>query len=94
MAVEQAPKGHIRSSAPSLETYITSQFPPGLAPSAEVKQAVMQLSAKLHDEWQAAQAAQASAQQAQTAPQVAAASQTGAEAVPTGPAAAAADPMA
>ncbi|CAK0890910.1 unnamed protein product, partial [Prorocentrum cordatum] len=94
MAVEQALKEHVSTSAPSLETYIISQFPPGLAPSTEVKQAAVQLSAKLHDEWQAAQATQASSQQAQTATQGAADSQTGTEAGAAVPIAADADPRA
>eukprot|EP00959_Pyramimonas_sp_CCMP1952_P169266 3536168-Pyramimonas_sp.AAC.1 len=48
MAVEQALKEHVSTSAPSLETHIISQFPPGLAPSEAAKQAeAMQLD---HDE--------------------------------------------
>ncbi|CAK0830727.1 unnamed protein product [Prorocentrum cordatum] len=55
MAVQQALKEHVPET-PTLESYITSQFPPGLTPSPEVQMAVAQLSAKLHEEWTNAQA--------------------------------------
>ncbi|CAK0812003.1 unnamed protein product, partial [Prorocentrum cordatum] len=54
MAVQQELKEHA-CKAPSLESLIPSQFPPGLAPSAEAPTAVAQLAAKLRVEWQAAQ---------------------------------------
>eukprot|EP00959_Pyramimonas_sp_CCMP1952_P210860 4412311-Pyramimonas_sp.AAC.1 len=47
MAVQQALKEHA-CEAPSLESFISSQFPPGLAPSAVVQMAGAQLAAKLH----------------------------------------------
>eukprot|EP00959_Pyramimonas_sp_CCMP1952_P366920 7684804-Pyramimonas_sp.AAC.1 len=85
MAVQQALKEHVPET-PTLESYITSQFPPGLTPSPEVQMAVAQLSAKLHEEWTNAQANTQSQQSQAPASQ---GSEAPAEAAPGGAAAAA-----
>ena len=64
VAAEQALKEHAANSTPSLESYVQSQFPPGLEPSPIVQEAIKNLSKQLHEELRSAQSTKEQAQEA------------------------------